>query len=134
MPLQVHTNTRVNDHNITSTRRPYYDEIIVRESLQDRNRQLRLDSERNLQEQSSQENYYSSVNSDHGTGNNSDLYAEIGNISTSDIVYSNPQYDYYSRPSNNNAFGDDSSERYATVIEEQITTGRIYQDVEPSVF
>ncbi len=136
LPVQVHPDITVNgitnDHN-TSRHRPHYDEVIMRECLQYRAQRLQME------EQQLRENYYSSVNSEPGTTNSSDLYAEIANGSASGTVYQNPQYHYYSRPSNGSGIGDDLSERYATVIEtnntsEQPTTNRIYQEVDSLMF
>ncbi|CAF1171801.1 unnamed protein product [Rotaria sordida] len=122
LPLQVYTNTTVNtitndDNDYSSIRRPCYDEVIVRESLQDCAQHLRIEEEQNQQEQQINENYYSSVNSEQETTTSSDIYAEIANGSESSIVYQNSQYHYYSRPSNDPGIGDDSSGRYETVIE-----------------
>ncbi|CAF2754644.1 unnamed protein product [Rotaria sp. Silwood2] len=139
LPPQVHTdttaNTIANDHDNRSTRRPYYEEVIVRESLQDRAQYLQIEEEQRQQEQQFNENYYSSVNSEQGATTSSDLYAEIGNGSGSGIIYQNPQYHYYSRPTNDTGVDDDTSERYVTVIElnnleEDCTASRIYQDVD----
>ncbi len=117
-----------NDHN--PSHRPHYDEVIMRECLQYRAQRLQME------EQQLRENYYSSVNSE---PNSSDLYAEIANGSASGTVYQNPQYHYYSRPSNSSGIGDDLSERYATVIEtnntsEQPTTNLLYQEVDSIMF
>ncbi|CAF1385656.1 unnamed protein product [Rotaria sp. Silwood1] len=139
LPLQVYTDTIAstiaNDHDNISTHRPYYEEVIVRESLQDRAQYSPIEEDQNQQEQQLNENYYSSVNSERETTTSSDIYAEIANSSESGIVYQNPQYHYYSRPSNDIGIGDDTSEHYATVIElsnteEDCTGSCLYQDVD----
>ncbi|CAF5179051.1 unnamed protein product, partial [Rotaria magnacalcarata] len=96
-------------------RRPHYDEVITRESLQYRAQRLQMEEQ---QQQQMRENYYSSVNSERGTTTGSDLYAEIANGSASGTVHQNQQAYYYTRPSaGGSGLGDDLSERYATVIE-----------------
>jgi hypothetical protein len=120
----------VNINNNDSIRRPHYDEVITRESLQYRVQRLQMEEQ---QQQQIRENYYSSVNSERGTTTGSELYAEIANGSASGTVNQNQQSHYYSRPSAGSGIGDDLSERYATVIEtvdQQPTTNRIYQEVD----
>ena len=132
---QVYTSVAVNSNinDITqSSRRPHYDEVITRESLQYRAQRLQLEEQ---QQQQLRENYYSSVNSERGTTTGSELYAEIANGSASGTVHPTQQSHYYSRPSGGSGHGDDLSERYATVIEnlEQPpppSTNRIYQEVD----
>ena len=107
-------------------RRPHYDEVITRESLQYREQRLQLE------EQQTRENYYSSVHSERGTANGSELYAEIANGSASGTVH--PSH-YYSRPLTTNPLADDLSERYATVVETNDSNSvrsnnRIYQEVD----
>lgn len=122
---QVYGSTNIN--NIDSSRRPHYDEVITRESLQYRAQRLQMEEQQQIRE-----NYYSSVNSERGTTTGSDLYAEIANGSASGTVHQNQQTYYYTRPAAGSGLGDDLSERYATVIEavEQPTNNRIYQDVD----
>ncbi|CAF0993857.1 unnamed protein product [Adineta steineri] len=125
---QVYGSAIVNNND--SSRRPHYDEVITRESLQYRAQRLQMEEQ---QQQQIRENYYSSVNSERGTTTGSELYAEIANGSASGTVHQNQQSHYYSRPTTGNGIGDDLSERYATVIEtieQQPTTNRIYQEVD----
>ncbi len=130
-PLLPQVYGRVGMNNMDSSRRPHYDEVITRESLQFRAQRLQMEEQ---QLQQIRENYYSSVNSERGTTTGSDLYAEIANGSASGTVHPNQQSHYYSRPSAGSGLGDDLSERYATVIEtveqQQPTTNRIYQEVD----
>jgi len=129
-PLLPQIYGSINVNNIDSSRRPHYDEVITRESLQYRAQRLQMEEQ---QQQQIRENYYSSVNSERGTTTGSDLYAEIANGSASGTVHQNQQSHYYSRPSAGSGIGDDLSERYATVIEtteQQPTTNRIYQEVD----
>ncbi len=128
-PLLPQVYGSVGMNNLDSSRRPHYDEVITRESLQYRAQRLQMEE----QQQQMRENYYSSVNSERGTTTGSDLYAEIANGSASGTVHSNQQSHYYSRPSAGSGLGDDLSERYATVnetVEQQPTTNRIYQEVD----
>lgn len=128
LPPQVYTPLNA-DEPLTTTdsmRRPHYDELITRESLQYRAQRLQFE------EQQTRENYYSSVHSERGTTNGSELYAEIANGSASGSVH--PSH-YYSRPLMTNPLADDLSERYATVVEATDSnslrsTNRIYQEVE----
>jgi len=124
-PLLPQVYETVNTNHVDSSRRPHYDEVITRESLQYRAQRLQL-------EQQLRENYYSSVNSERGTTTGSELYAEIANGSASGTVHQIQQSHYYSRPSAGSGVGDDLSERYATVVEtvEQPATNRIYQEVD----
>lgn len=124
-PLLPQVYETVNTNHVDSSRRPHYDEVITRESLQYRAQRLQL-------EQQLRENYYSSVNSERGTITGSELYAEIANGSASGTVHQIQQSHYYSRPSAGSGVGDDLSERYATVVEtvEQPATNRIYQEVD----
>lgn len=132
-PLLPQVYGSVNMTTMDSGRRPHYDEVITRESLQYRAQRLQLEEQ---QQQQLRENYYSSVNSERGTTTGSDLYAEIANGSASGTVNPNSQSHYYSRPSAGSGLGDDLSERYATVVEtaeqqqQQPTTNRIYQEVD----
>ncbi|CAF3321225.1 unnamed protein product [Rotaria socialis] len=116
-PPQVYTSVATNHHRQISHGRPYYDDIIVCKSSQDHDQSLQTEDQRSRSEQPLHETYYSSVNSEQDTGNGSDIYAEIANSSSSDVVYPNSQCHYYSRPSNDAGAGDDSSESYATVLE-----------------
>ena len=128
-PLLPQVYGGVNMNMMDSGRRPHYDEVITRESLQYRAQRLQMEE----QQQQIRENYYSSVNSERGTTTGSDLYAEIANGSASGTVHPNSQSHYYSRPSAGSGLGDDLSERYATVVEtveQQPTTNRIYQEVD----
>jgi len=125
---QVYGSVHINNND--SSRRPHYDEVITRESLQYRAQRLQMEEQ---QQQQIRENYYSSVNSERGTTTGSELYAEIANGSASGTVHQTQQSHYYSRPSAGSGIGDDLSERYATVIEtieQQPTTNRIYQEVD----
>ncbi len=129
-PLLPQVYGSVGMNNLDSSRRPHYDEVITRESLQYRAQRLQFEEQ---QQQQIRENYYSSVNSERGTTTGSDLYAEIANGSASGTVHSNQQSHYYSRPLAGSGLGDDLSERYATVnetVEQQPTTNRIYQEVD----
>ena len=104
---QVYTSVAVNSNinDITqSSRRPHYDEVITRESLQYRAQRLQLEEQ---QQQQLRENYYSSVNSERGTTTGSELYAEIANGSASGTVHPTQQSHYYSRPSGGSGHGDD---------------------------
>ena len=133
---QIYTSVAVNsniDNTTQSSRRPHYDEVITRESLQYRAQRLQLEEQ---QQQQLRENYYSSVNSERGTTTGSELYAEIANGSASGTVHPSQQSHYYSRPSGGSGHGDDLSERYATVIDDlepappPPSTNRIYQEVD----
>ena len=136
-PLLPQVYGSITANNNDSSRRPHYDELITRESLQYRAQRLQMEEEEEEEEQQQQqqirENYYSSVNSERGTTTGSDLYAEIANGSASGTVNQNQATYYYYRTAVGSGFGDDVSERYATVIEtieQQPTTNRIYQDVD----
>jgi hypothetical protein len=146
----VTTDSTLNSNH--SVRRPHYDEVITRESLQYRVQRLRMeeeageennnninnnnndDDDEHRQQQQIRENYYSSVNSERGTMTGSDLYAEIANGSASGTVHQHVTSHYYSRPLTGSVLGDDLSERYATVIESIEPTlsssNRIYQEVD----
>ncbi|CAF0994794.1 unnamed protein product [Didymodactylos carnosus] len=110
--------------------KPYYDELITRESLQYR--------QQRLEQLPSLENYYSSVHSE-GTGPTSELYAEISNSSGLGTVPT--QYHDQNRTTMNrqpNYYSDDQSERYATVIETDqrpislLDPTRIYHELDPA--
>lgn len=133
LPPQVYTSVTTDStlNNNHSIRRPHYDEVITRESLQYRAQRLQMEE---LQHEQIRENYYSSVNSERGTTTGSDLYAEIANGSASGTVHPNSTSHYYSRPHAGSIMGDDLSERYATVIESLelplTPSNRIYQEVD----
>ena len=130
LPPQVYASRNPDDTSLNppdSMHRPHYDEVITRESLQYRAQRLQFE------EQQTRENYYSSVHSERGTTNGSELYAEIANGSASGTVH--PTSHYYSRPLTTNLLADDLSERYATVLETTDSnslrsTNRIYQEVD----
>ncbi|CAF1055797.1 unnamed protein product [Rotaria magnacalcarata] len=118
LPPQVHTSVATNHHKQISRGRSYYDDIIVCKSSQNRDQCLPTGDQQSRSEQPLHESYYSSVNSEQETGNGSDIYAEIANNSSSDVVYPNSQCHYYYRAPNDAGVGDDSSGSYATVFEQ----------------